>query len=154
MRGAFSEHCFRGFAVGSTYAFDYRTDLFFEKSVQPAGHTHRRNVNVELAARLTPMSDVDDGSLIVRLQIENAHIVDLEGWAAYDADGDGSSVDPTAADAQLLEMLQKDFYFTQVHDNAISTHAHIAQTAMSPPINLGRAINECNETNSDFPRFC
>ena len=57
----------------------------------------------------------------VRLDIEAAHLEDLEGWQAYDGDGDSAGIDAAAADSQLLELLQRhSFYFTQHCDMSVS----------------------------------
>jgi len=115
--GSFAENCFRGYPVGEVFHYDFVTDLYFEKSHTQSDEirrTHRRDLKAELSARLTPVADDDSSAIHVRLDIDHAHILDLEGWSAYDGDGESAAVDSTAADAQLLELLQKDFYYTQV----------------------------------------
>ena len=115
--GGASESCFRGARVGEQYEYGLTTELFFEKSHlsdDKVQRMHRRDLQVELEARVTPVADDESGALHVRLEILAAHLVDSDGWQAYDEDGDAAGVDPTAADAQLLEALQRDFYYTQV----------------------------------------
>jgi len=136
--GSFAENCFRGYPVGEVFHYDFVTDLYFEKShtqTDEIRRTHRRDLKAELSARLTPVADDDSSAIHVRLDIDHAHILDLEGWSAYDGDGESAAVDSTAADAQLLELLQKDFYYTQ-HCNMEINNVHYPEDEQKFAINL------------------
>jgi len=115
--------CFRGFSLGKSYRYEYRTLLRLGKHLYSGATIAARRTQhmlIDALAVVTPVAIDERGDLHVALTIESATVADSNGWASYSSDGDGG-IDSSALDAQMLDAMSGDFYFTQSCDMHVHT---------------------------------